>query len=417
MGISIKPDADSLYFYSIDLLKIAVRCGTNCSYSLKSLMMAINKSSSGRFGVDCRDLRERPIRKYGVWMKRLKLEQFANITVAEIQFEHIREVKFQLQFYCTGTEYVSSGFMSNVQLAVLNATLNLVIFMICNDTAVSKEIHAMAERSPMFETKTKERESSSFINNRMSGMTSSYFLEVAKRFDDALFHVATVEEYFKDYYIGFSFLDPAKKKFDLAEFQLTAVDMIANHLWVVSGAGFKNTFQGMSSLKLEYGANTFDSIEEMNDRVSYDLVQKYMMIHQFIYEKVLGNEALEANHEDDSDGDFRGDNIVSNTPPDVGGFDNDEEDGEEGVIGTVGEPKPGEDIDGMLALADNESDGLISRDASVASIVVPVEFGMNEETRINVCIDYGNDISTLDESMCLTVNGNLAKPYMGHQLR
>ena len=46
-----------------------------------------------------------------------------------------------------------------------------------------------------------------------------------------------------------------------------------------------------------------------------------------------------------------------------------------------------------------------------------VHYKMNEETRINVCIDYGNDISTLDESMCLTVNGNLAKPYMGHQLR
>jgi hypothetical protein len=260
----IEFDCDSGYFGDHKFDKLVDGCGTECMFSLDSLLDRWKASTGFRFGVDTDSLVERPIYYKSYKAKKINLESLPNIKLAVCNLKGLFGYSMAIYVSYIGASFIRrSNMFRNEELAVVTAGMNLIKHMLTLDLGLSSRIRHAVGKLPTFESKSGKREIDSCKVNCKHVLNQPNMKLFASLFQEALDLLGSPEgdELWRTEYVGMAFEEPLVEKLNFEEVKEFLEDFKHNHYFTANAAGFKEIFQNRNiSIKIRSQGLILDDV-------------------------------------------------------------------------------------------------------------------------------------------------------------
>jgi hypothetical protein len=242
-------DCDSAYFGEHSFEKLIDACGTECMFTVHSLLNRWNSTNGFRFGIDTSALTENPIYFKSYKAKKINLEQLPNVKVAVCTLDHIGGFSMAIYVSYIGGKFIrKSNMYRNEELAVVTAGMNLVKHILTRDKTFSALTRLTFSKIPQFESKSAQRDIEKCKINCSYNMSPANMKIFASNFQTALEMLNTQEgeAMWKEEYMGMAFAEPLEQKLNFDVVKEFLLDFSHNHYFTANAAGFKEKFKTMN---------------------------------------------------------------------------------------------------------------------------------------------------------------------------
>jgi hypothetical protein len=195
MEFVAKLDADSVYYGSPTCNRLVGMCGTECQFSINSLLQHNYASSGSRWSMDCRALTNHPITLRGYEAGCVNYNRLPNTHVMDCHLKSMPGNIMSIYITLTGVERIrKTNFFYLEEVALVNAALNLASMEIKTTESESDIFNDTSMRIQYFETKVRGK-FSKHITNRRENVGVQSMRNFSDYFDKALAYILADTEW------------------------------------------------------------------------------------------------------------------------------------------------------------------------------------------------------------------------------
>jgi hypothetical protein len=242
-------DCDSAYFGAHKFETLIDACGTECMFSVDSLLARWKSTNGFRFGIDTTQLEHDPIYFKSYKAKKINLEQLPNVKVAMCNLDNLSGYSMAIYVSYIGGKFIrKSNMFRNEELAVVTAGMNLVKYLLTRNRSFSALTRLTFSNIPVFESKSAERDIDNCKVNTRYVMSPANMKIFASNFQVALNMLDTPEgvALWREEYVGMAWAEPLGQKLNFDVVKEFLVDFSHNHYFTANAAGFKEKFKTMN---------------------------------------------------------------------------------------------------------------------------------------------------------------------------
>lgn len=265
-------DIDSIYFGSHQFESLVKGLGSQCCYTVTSMLERTGTATGSRFALDNRRLQNDPITGRGLSINTVNLSRVPHVLLARCSLTGTPTHPTYIYLHWLGISRVRKKiFFTFVELAFINMVMNITRLRLVN-TSSTRQGPDSGElgKLKMFETKVKGP-SEHILQSKMYRLGCESMGQFAKTFDSTLAWFGDLDRVEFEVYVtkeltGMNFEGPIGQRLNMRHMRSFCISLANNCYFAASLAGCKGIFHNKPSLcfKLQTEAEcTIENLQEV----------------------------------------------------------------------------------------------------------------------------------------------------------